>query len=680
MIYFGISAVFLILISYMIGSLVLYKLKIEKVYFSTPIGFLIFMALLQIFHYVYRFVGLSNNWFHYYFILLVILIIAIYIFNYKIILLGLKRIYKYRWYLLLSICLTMFLLFLFSNVDITIKTTDSIFYTKYVSGLINPSGIPVVYSNQYDYQVYYNLIASLKYWTGFLSKINLYTDVLVYPYMSWVMAIVNYFILSLTIVNIISIFVKKVKISVGSIIVSILVLSCSLLNSWTIITPYYGNSFRRIAICYLIYFLYEYIKNRKTIFLIMNVILFQSMISLSSSGLFLSIILLYSYLVYSLVYKKEGFIKELLILAFFPSLFAIVFIPSIIYGILPMYFIFVVLIVTRKISICEKFLFKIWWLIALIIPLIFTVVPYIEPLKILFSDIPKSFWIRPSYDFVPDLLRFSGYGASIYTQLFNLSYWLIIVVVIVIGIRKRNFISIMLLSTIVTFFNPFVHDFVYKFFTNIVFFRITDLFYNPLVISFIFFTVYNLVKNKLFKVFIIILYSCLIISSFQIYQFNVKTIENDDYNYIYHTTNNDIKLFEEFDKYLYMNDQKEEYKVISQAYGTGMFSKLNINNLFNWQTHYLQKLDETNFSTVFYRREPNSDDYEVDYNQACQLAYEKDAEYVIIDAQYNWQLESGMWPCLEKIFEVNNYRVFKIRYDMWEYNIKQGFVEDTRKK
>ncbi|MEG0239403.1 MAG: hypothetical protein RR643_04565 [Anaerorhabdus sp.] len=574
----------------------------------------------------------------------------------------------------------MFLLFLFSNVDITIKTTDSIFYTKYVSGLINPSGIPVVYSNQYDYQVYYNLIASLKYWTGFLSKINLYTDVLVYPYMSWVMAIVNYFILSLTIVNIISIFVKKVKISVGSIIVSILVLSCSLLNSWTIITPYYGNSFRRIAICYLIYFLYEYIKNRKTSFLIVNVILFQSMISLSSSGLFLSIILLYSYLVYSLVCKKEGFIKELLILAFFPSLFAIVFMPSIIYGILPMYFVFVVLIVTRKISICEKFLFKIWWLIALIIPLIFTVVPYIEPLKILFSDIPKSFWIRPSYDFVPDLLRFSGYGASIYTQLFNLSYWLIIVVVIVIGIRKRNFISIMLLSTIVTFFNPFVHDFVYKFFTNIVFFRITDLFYNPLVISFIFFTVYNLVKNKLFKVFIIILYSCLIISSFQIYQFNVKTIENDDYNYIYHTTNNDIKLFEEFDKYLYMNDQKEEYKVISQAYGTGMFSKLNIINLFNWQTHYLQKLDETNFSTVFYRREPNSDDYEVDYNQACQLAYEKDAEYVIIDAQYNWQLESGMWPCLEKIFEVNNYRVFKIRYDMWEYNIKQGFVEDTRKK
>ena len=81
---------------------------------------------------------------------------------------------------------------------------------------------------------------------------------------------------------------------------------------------------------------------------------------------------------------------------------------------------------------------------------------------------------------------------------------------------------------------------------------------------------------------------------------------------------------------------------------------------------------------MFFRREPNSDDYEVNYEKACELAYEKEIEYSIIDAQYNWKLEQGLWPCIEKVLEFENYRVFKMRYDLWDWNIKQGYITDTR--
>lgn len=678
MLYFVLSAFVLICISYMIGSLVLARINTKEVYFATPIGFFIMLCILQIFQYIAKFLNMTNQFMHVATFATFLIITIIFILNYKNFNEYLYNLTKHKFELLIAIVLVFIFLLLFANVDITLKTSDAIFYSNFVDSMINPSVVPPIYSTQYDYQVYYNLIASLKFMTSKLSYFGVYTDVLTFPYMSWVFSIVHYFIFSLTIVNISSVAYKKINNKFKSLSIILLVLTITSLNTWMIITPYFGNSIRRIAIAYLLFFILKYFDEKRKGVLLVILVLFQSVISLSSSGLFLSGMILYSFLLYSVFKKRKGFIKELAIISISPFIFAIIYIPKLLVPVILLYTIITLLEKFKRIQSVETIIFKYGRVILFLVPLCIIATNYIPFFSKIYENVKYSFSNRPSYDWVPDLLRFTGYGSSLSTIFYNGTFWIILGFVIAKLIKKFEFVPFFLLIVIITFFNPLVYDFVFTFLTNVVFFRITDLFYNPFILMYIFVSFSEKINNKVGIICIVLLNIFLIFCQINIFKFNVNFNELDDYNYIFHTTNKDISTFKLLDEYLIKNDFKDSYIFASQIYGTGMYSKMNIENEFNWQTQYLQDLNETNFTTVFFRREPNSDDYEVNYEKACELAYEKEIEYSIIDAQYNWKLEQGLWPCIEKVLEFENYRVFKMRYDLWDWNIKQGYITDTR--
>ncbi|MEG1462785.1 MAG: hypothetical protein RSC48_06715, partial [Anaerorhabdus sp.] len=148
----------------------------------------------------------------------------------------------------------------------------------------------------------------------------------------------------------------------------------------------------------------------------------------------------------------------------------------------------------------------------------------------------------------------------------------------------------------------------------------------------------------------------------------------ENYNYIYHTDNQDIKVIEKLSEEYLKFEEKDQFNIASQIYGGQFFTDYKITNLLEDRFSYVMR-ELSEFERVFYRRTPGYDDLLVNYNHACSLAFEKQTDYVILDAQYNWELQEGLWPCSELLFEEDNYRVLKMNYDYWEWNILQGYTE-----
>jgi hypothetical protein len=51
------------------------------------------------------------------------------------------------------------------------------------------------------------------------------------------------------------------------------------------------------------------------------------------------------------------------------------------------------------------------------------------------------------------------------------------------------------------------------------------------------------------------------------------------------------------------------------------------------------------------------------FSETCSLLKEAETQFVIVEAQYNWDVENGLGYCGEKIYEVGDYRVFRMRYE-----------------
>ena len=160
------------------------------------------------------------------------------------------------------------------------------------------------------------------------------------------------------------------------------------------------------------------------------------------------------------------------------------------------------------------------------------------------------------------------------------------------------------------------------------------------------------------------------ITMFRLPHFTLK-----DFNHLYHIDDGDIEVMEILERDYLSKDDKQSYNFASQIYGAQLFSKEKIDNILEDRFAYVV-FDSSEFERVFYRRQPGVEDTEVDYSHACGLALSKNLDYVIIDAQYNWQLQEGLWPCAEVLFEHDYYRVLKMNYDYYNYNLQQGIVEE----
>lgn len=684
MIYFILSALIVIFISFLVGTIAISILNIKKKYisFASPIGFLILIGLLQIgYFFIFNFgtqisifnFGLEPKYYVYYTLFIFTIIIIISCFRYKDIVQSLKTLYKNRYKYLLGLLISLVVLFIFSKTEFNFRMDDLNFYGEYIPNRITSQS---EYLFSYSYQAIFIFISVLLKISHYFSYLGIYTDFYPVAFVVWVPAIFIIYYLSLTIVD----FVDYLKDKIGNkkivYFLWIIIIGIVFLEPWFLTHPHFNSVLRKLPIIYILYFLEEdsagKFSNKRTLLLFL---LFGASFGISSTGFFLDMIILYCYFIYSMMTNKKGYMFNISIMAIVPVFFACSYMSTLRIPVFILYSFIIIAKIFKFDELIESFLNKLRCFILFGVPLIFFSLIYVFPVFSknyiqLYTGNRTFFMPINNFDMVGDFLNFNFDGLISY---FNILLWGVITIYLLREREDKTWFYWLFCSLVITFMNPFVFTFVATTLTSVAYYRITDIIFNPIFLSAVLVTFYCS-KNKLWRIFGITVFGVLFIIRILLFDMPVLNVDAN-FNNIYHTKNNEIELIEKLQNDYLKYENKNIFKIASHIYGIQLFSNIKIENLLEDRFSYekLEKGDE--FEQIFYRRQPGFEDIDVNYNHACSLAFEKQADYVILDAQYNWELQEGLWPCSELLFEEGNYRVLKMNYDYWEWNILQGYTE-----
>ena len=152
---------------------------------------------------------------------------------------------------------------------------------------------------------------------------------------------------------------------------------------------------------------------------------------------------------------------------------------------------------------------------------------------------------------------------------------------------------------------------------------------------------------------------------------------NEFSSHLNHANSLDVLVINELMDYAKEEDNSTPI-IASQIYSSGALTDgvlINIkDNLYTYDLY--DQSDDATLQRILYRNEPGLPEIKEDYLKACPLLRDKNVQYTIIDAQYNWELESGIGYCGEKIIEVENYRVFKMHYDWLQWSMPEEYVNE----
>lgn len=652
---------FLLILSFLTGSLL--PGKIKSCFFLMPVGFFVLVVLLQIGYYPLEFLNIGNKYFHMYTVIIFLLIIMLSFSNRKKVQSLLQEsLKKYKFWILLAF-LFFILMALYSSIDLSLMNSDVNYYAELINQGVISNEVRQGISPMYCNQGYYRFLSSFQY---LLMKFNVLNEnINSYIILTWLSSGISIFFQSSITIFLCEKITEISKSKINKLIYIFTMISITLFNTWVIWSPSYGNTFRRIVLICIIFYMYEWIKEKNQYYVILLCILFQAYISFTSTGLFLGGMLLFSFIVYCAIHKIKG-IFPLFVILIFPLLFFATFIKPVL--IIPALILYPLLVFLLKFSSwIEEKLFSYYKPIIIVVVILFSII------SIFFTNLEmQSFFFVPSHDLVYDLVSFDGLVKII----FSFAFWSLLLSPFVFE-RKRNMSLswVIAIVTILVFFNPLVFSFVYTYLTNEVYWRITDLIFNPIIIL-LFIYICEKTDSKIYKIFIsislIVLSICNLNLMFSKMQFNFTS----DYNRIYHIDESELELIRNFEQYLTVNgEEKDEIVVISQIFGIDVISNYDISNIFDfivWRTP--NKNGE--FFETFKRKTHMDIEENRNTSKGCRYANERNVEYLLIDAQYNWDIEEGMWSCIEKIIDENGFRIFKLRYDLWEYNINMGYVQE----
>lgn len=672
------TSLLILIFSFLLGAVIFDICNLDKYgyRFAAPFGFFSFLALLQICYYPIQVLHASSKWLHLFTFIIVLLILVLSMVKYKSIIKQLKRIYFNKKQIVALALIVILFIAVYYNTEISLRTDDLTFYVPFISNNINAEHL-LTYSTQYDYQGYYHFIATVIY---FLEKFNLIG--IEYYYLpigaiTWIMSIVFYFLLGeimLDIYNLMNKFTKNRKINI---ILLTVLLAYTFSFAWYLSQPYYGNTMRRINVIIILELCTIISTNKNFSLITLTSLLFCSLISETSTGFFFSAMIIYSLLLYFANSKSKDYISLIANISIFPAIFMILFTQSknVLIFVFLLYLLFFLLKMTKKVCFVEKYINKYSTVILYLVPLLFCVIPNIPGYVSKnfnsgsFELENYNFFDPHAFESVPNYLNFSFYNLPSFIRLFfNIAIWCSTIYFLyqIMKKKNKNFLAFHIMTMILTFFNPFVFQFVAENITGVVYFRIYDLIFNSLTLFVIFYVFIN--RFKKYQLVMSIICGFLFVNEirFNPVWWSVFANKGSDFNHLYHTSNKEIEVLDKLEvDYLVYED--EPITVASQIYSTEslMFTKVkNVIKNFADLDGMLNKNDfDSQFQRIFYRRSPSVEDIGANYLDACKFAREKNVEYVILDAQYNWELETGIGYCGEKLFEMHNYRVFQMHYD-----------------
>ncbi len=454
------------IISCGIGKLVIKKEEGILKDISTPIGFIIFLAILQLGYYPMQYLQVSSNIVHIY-----TAIITVMFFIYgaaKIRLKDFKFLKRYEFYILLI------LIFAVIKILPANEAGDDSFYmplimenskTEHINSVNPRTGWEWNVDEVYKYQGYYLFNSSLY---GLQDVIfNSVDDIFV----SFRTTMTCVSIIMLTII--LSAIKKEWKIK-GWIEVILTVFSIFLTGTLELSHIYWGsfNIFTIGIPVYLIGF-YKYIVEENKNYKYLLAIIGLGLNAFASTSLFLQVLIAFSFFIYSVREKKFNVLDYLIIMI--PNFFYLTLFLNKLIFLIPIIILYCIIIFNKKLqkiinSIVNKYLYK----YLFIIPFIFLILGIL--LKLDFS------W--------------NIYRLSKVILIFNITMALAITY-LDIKTKQIGPLEFAFVMFILFFFNPLVAPFVSKYFTSeVVYYRLFYVTKNPVMIILIFYRIYSYIKDK----------------------------------------------------------------------------------------------------------------------------------------------------------------------------------------
>ena len=542
-------------------------------FFSLPIGLLLFLGITYLLSYPFIFFKLSASL--YQFILLLILILS---FFYAIYVSTKEKYYakiSKTHVVLFSFALLfiIFSLFLAFNQSLAERSFDSAFYMTYVS---NNVSIDFLGWRNYDSNILLDSIninydySSFYYFNSFIIRVanSFFPSMNEITYGAQYVWQASFMLISLSIltcINIFKHFFKNRNYVIPILLISIFCLFYGV-QYYNTALAFIGNNFRAVIIANIFFVLYQMYEENSYCnqSLIVTTLLFGSLISVSSSGFFISSFLLYGFF-YALLKTQQlkafkiiaaiGFPVFLYLFAYLFGVLTLIFTPMMIF----------LLIFLSKVSSEYK--------VNVIVKNFSILMKYVFP--ILFISI--SLFFHQQFHFKMDYFFFAGSSQDMVWDYFvfsNLSQSLINIILLsllfFIVIKKKDnhhFVKNSLKIIIVTFLNPLVIPFTIKMFTNYVFYRSFDILFNPFTIIFALKLLFDFIPKK--KEIIILLslpfvwYSFNELSSFHKSSFAPPAY----YNKVLKATTDEIEIHDVLNKII-VQDNIDYPIVTSQSYQT----------------------------------------------------------------------------------------------------------------
>ena len=680
MVWMFVMAFVIILMSFLCGFLVfdLIDHKADNHYFASPLGLVILLGLLQIVYYPIQLYNLPTKYIYLSTFGLFGVIGILSLFKFKKLIKfikGLKRLYKE---ILFGLLMFGVFCFIYYYVIFPTRTDDLYFYFPYILEKVKSVNLTATMYGQYDFQGFYDFIAMWVWVYQKLVSAGLAVEILPVAVVSWVISIVLFWGLSFTIVDTMCFVRDKISKKWISFSVSFIVFIYTIGAYWYLQTPYLGNSFRRISIVIILFLILSLLEEFNYKKFIILEISFISIISQTSTGLFFVIFILYAMLFYYASKNEKGYLTKIVLLSIGPMFFASCFVVYVMLFVNYLYGVYALVVLFKLDKYIEWFLNKTWRVLMIIVPLFFgiwTRLPsFVMPtFNISYFDIQPNFFDRHAFEGIENLFEF-GFNSipEVITSLFCIFVWICFIYYLFKNIkedRPEDFLSFHIITMFVTFFNPWVITFVMTYMTNVVYFRIYDLFFNILTIILIMSYCFDSLNKQKAIIAIILMFILFTNEVPKNQTWMLMGFKEETYNPLYHLKQLEIDVLSKFEKEI-LNGRSETTIIASQIYSSEAFTNANIKNVKdNLYKYGDDPSEEAEFQRIFYRQQPGLEVVKGDYLKACELAQKRNVEFVIIEAQFNPDLEDGIGYCGQKVLEVENYRIFEMHYDWLEWSM-----------
>lgn len=665
-----------ILVSTSYGVMLNKKINYRLNDFVTPIGFALFIMLLQLCYYPAMLFNWSSDYEHIMSFIVYTIGIIYAIKNYKEILDE----YLHKRTIFIGLSFIVFMI-VFYQLYIDISFSDSQMYLNYMSQNINIDKVNMFnlwtgeYGKEWDtiylFQGYYHFGSFISYFVnifyylfgigGFVENITIQT---------WGLGMLYSIMSSMLIYNFANYFKNNNWTKYIILMFGLLYLN---FFYWRVAFSFYGNTYRTIYTCALLFYLYRYFKENRLDFKYIAIIIGFAGIAFSSSYLFISFVIMYALMVYIFYTKEKGSVKEmadfvlpLLVYAlacFYkdsPALFMIGIIAA------PLYYLFrnkdfVIKITDAIEGFLHKYSIQIFVILTTLVMIVggfiyFKMNPGYE------YNYQHYFQNHSDYDMIKDYF-FIYTGKS--QNLVNIVRWLGVILLLTFKTENKGlkFFKYMFIITFIVFLNPLCVVAMSKLIASNVYYRAFDVIFNPLTeMMFIYFILCKWDKKWLYIVFTIFTAYMIgyahIVSHANYYSGEYGYYLNRDVMPKYKMSYYNYDVIKAFQKEIDGKEFDGQIRVVSHAEGLRTFEP-NVHQIFTAREYYYPN-DRINFE--FYEQARNhykwDTYYDTDFSSSCKYIDEYNVDYVIVEWFHNWDFEIEISKCGKLVYENEVYKIY----------------------